>query len=192
MKYFYLTIFLISTILLSACATKEVKPTVKKTKSTALNLSKINYPKKIGNYELESKKSFENSALGITIRYIDTEKTKAYLDCHIYPQGKDKDLNIHYNELISALKYMHKAGELTAFKILKEDSISLDASHTAKRAVFEMENRNIAYYSVVYLSKVEDHYFKIRISNPKKTEFLQSDFGEKTVKELFKNIKFNK
>ncbi len=192
MKYIYLATFLITSLLLTGCVTKEAKLPLIQTKVSPLDLSKINYPSKIGDYELESKKSFENTNLGITLRYIDSKKTKAYLDCHIYPQGKETDMKLHYQDLISALNYMHKEGELSGFKILKEDNVSLDATHTAARAVFEMENRNIAYYSVAYLTKLEDHYMKVRLSNPRKKVFLTSDFGEKTVKELFKNINFNK
>lgn len=192
MKYIYFVTFLITSLLLAGCVTKEAKLPLKKTKVAHLDLSKIDYPSEIGDYKLESKKSFEDSALGITLRYIDSKKTKAYLDCHIYPQGKEADMEVHYKELISALHYMHKEGELSRFKILKEDSVTLDETHSATRAIFEMENRNISYYSVAYLTKLEDHYMKVRLSNPKKEAFLTSDFGEKTVKELFKNIKFNK
>lgn len=192
MKYLYLVTFFITSLLFTGCVTKEAKLPLKKTKSAPLDLSKISYPTKVGDYEFESKKSFENTNLGITLRYIDSKKTKAYLDCHIYPQGKETDMKVHYQELISALNYMHKEGELSGFKILKEDSLALDATHSATRAIFEMENRNLAYYSVAYLTKLEDHYMKVRLSNPKKEAFLTSDFGEKIVKELFRNIKFNK
>jgi len=193
MKYIFLVTTMFIALYMGGCASKKSVATMKQTKAVKnLDLSKMIYPKKVGAYTLESKKSLENKNLGITLRYIDNTKTKAYLDCYIYPKGKDTDITVHYNELLSALKYMHKMGELKAFKVLSEESLMLDETHRAKRAVFEMANHNLPFYSVLYLSPLEDHYFKIRISNPHKAAFLKSDFGEKTVKELFKAIKFNK
>ena len=195
MKYIYLTTFLISTLLLSACASKKVKPVTKKTKSTTvrqLDLSKINYPNSIGDYELQGKRTLKNKAQGIMIRYLNKNKTTSYLDCNIHPKGKDTNLTAHYKDILSGISFMHKEGVLKKAKILKEDTIMIDATHSAQRTIFEMENEITPYYSVLYLAPLEDHYFYVRFSNPHKASFLQSDFGEKTVKELFSKIKFNK
>ena len=194
MKLLHLLLALGVLIMMGACSSKKVeKPIAKKVvhtkKQIALDLSKINYPNTIGDYELEYKKSLESKNLGIMIRYIDHKKTKAYLDCYIYPQKQP--LQAHYQDNIAALQFMHKKGVLKRFNILSEDNVSLDATHNAKRAVFEMENQSTAYYSTFYLSPVEDHYFKVRLSHPHRDTFLSSDKGEKVVKTLFSKIKFN-
>lgn len=191
MKNIYLISFVVTTLLLGGCVSKKAQVTPKKTKSLAtLNLSQVNYPSKIGDYTLEHKRDFPTKNLGTTVRYTDHKNSKGYLDCHLYPQGKDRDLKHHYDDLISALKYMHKKGELSEFKILQEDSVDINSPQQTLRAVFEMANKNTAYYSVLYLTKVADHYYKIRISHPKREHFLKSDLGEKSAKELLNKIMF--
>ncbi len=192
MKYIYLVALLLSSILLGGCATKEVKPPIKKTKSIHLDLSKINYPSKIGDYELVEKKALASKDLGIMIRYVNPKAGQAFLDCYIYPQKKNSTLDTEYQDLMSALNFMLKKGELKHLKKIYEDTVMLDDTHKSKRTVFDMTNKNTAYYSVLYLTKLEDHYFKVRTSQPHKAAFLESDYEIKTVKELFSKIKFNK
>ncbi len=192
MKYIYLGGFLVTMILLTACATKEVNPPIKKTKVVHLNLSKLTYPSKIGDYKLQNKQTLKNKTQGVMIRYLNTKQTTSYLDCHIYPQGKDTNLTAHYHDILSSISYMKKEGVLKEAKILKEETIMIDKTHPAQRTIFEMENEITPYYSVLYLLPIDDHYFYIRFSNSHKPAFLQSDFGEKTVKELFSKIKSNK
>ena len=193
MKHVILSLFLILGVFLFGCASKKVEPTQKTTKTLKqLDLSKINYPSKIGDYKLQNKQTLKNKAQGIMIRYLNNKKTTSYLDCNIYPQGKDLNLTTHYHDILSGISFMQKEGVLKKATILKEETIMIDATHTALRTIFDMENKITPYYSVLYLVPLEDHYFYVRFSNPHKPEFLQSDFGEKTVKELFSKIKFNK
>ncbi len=192
MKYIYLTSFLISTLLLSGCASKEVKPTIKEIKPIHLDLSKISYPNKIGDFELLEKKELKSKDLGIMIRYVNPKMGKAFLDCYIYPQKKNSTIESEYDDLISALNFMLKQGELKHFEKIYEDNKMLDKTHAAKRTVFDMANKNTPYYSVLYLTKLGDKYFKVRTSQPHYDSFLESDYEIKTVKELFTKIKFNK
>jgi hypothetical protein len=192
MKYTYLTLFLISALFLGGCVSKKETPTPKKVQSIKhLDLSKINYPKKVGTYELSHKEQLKGGALGIMIRYVDHKKTKAYLDCYIYPQKVNQTIEDEYKDIILALSFMHKKGELKKFEKIYEDTIMIDDTHKAKRTVFDMENKSVPFYSVLYLTPLEDHFFKVRISNPHKPAFLESDYGEKAVKELYRMIKFN-
>ncbi len=194
MKYLYFIAPLLLLIMISGCANKKVEtPPVKKvTKSIQhLDLSKINYPKKVGTYDLYSKERIKGTDTGIMIRYVDFNNSKAFLDCYIYPQGNETNITAHYQDFMSGLQFMLKQKELKKLKLLKEDSVKLNSDVTAKRALFEMENKSVSYYSTLYLAKMQDHYFKVRLSNPLKPEFLSSDLGEKTVKELFNTIKFN-
>jgi hypothetical protein len=192
MKYTYLVLFLISTLFIEGCVSKKAAPTPKKVKTIRhLDLAKINYPKKVGTYELSHKEKLKSDALGIMIRYVDHRKTKAYLDCYIYPQKVNKSIEEEYKDTILALSFMHQKGELKKFEKIYEDTIMIDNNHQAKRTVFDMENKSVPFYSVLYLAPYEDHFFKVRISNPHKSEFLESDYGEKAVKELYRMIKFN-
>ncbi len=191
MKTVYFSLFVIFSLLLGGCAAKKVT-TAQKSRQAPLDLSKIHYPTTIGSYEFESKKDFKNKSLGTLIRYIDTKKTKAYLDCYLYPQTQDSNLSSQYNELKSTLFFMAKSGEFKKFKTLKEDKINLDATHQAFRGIYDIENKNLPFYSVAYLATLKDHYFKVRISNPHKASFLSSDFGEAAVRELYKKINFDK
>jgi len=193
MKYLYFIAPLIALIMIGGCASKKVeKPAAKKMIKTLqhLDLSKINYPKKIGTYDLYNKESIKGTA-GIMIRYVDYNNSKAFLDCYIYPQGNETNMTAHYQDFMSGLKFMLKQKELKKLKVLKEDSVKLNKNTVAKRTLFEMENKSVPYYSTLYLAPLADHYFKVRLSNPLKQEFLNSDHGEKTVKELFNTIKFN-
>ncbi len=192
MKYIYLPALLITAILLSGCVTKEVRPLIQKTKSRHLDLSKINYPSKIGDYELLEKKELKNKGLGIMIRYVNPKKGKAFLDCYIYPQKKNSTLDTEYQDLIAALTFMRKQGELKHFEKIFESTVMLNDTTQAQRTVFDMENKNTPYYSVLYLAKLDDYYFKVRTSQPHNDSFLNSDYELKTVKELFSKIKFNK
>jgi len=192
MKYIYLATFLVASILLSGCATKEVKPVIEKAKTAHLDLSKIHYPTEIKSYKLQNKYYIKNEAKGIMIRYLDSNQTTSYLDCNIYPKANESNLTSHYQDILMGISFMNKQGLLKKANILKEESIMIDANHPAQRTIFEMENEITPYYSVLYLAPLEDHYFYVRFSNPHKAAFLQSDFGEKIVKELFSKIKFNK
>ena len=194
MKYIYFIAPLIIFIMISGCASKKSeKPVTKKvTKSIQhLDLSKINYPQKIGTYDLYNKTNVKDGTAGIMIRYVDYNNSKAFLDCYIYPQGNETNITEHYQDFISGLEFMLKQKELKKLKIMKEDSVALNTNTQAKRTFFEMENKSVSYYSTLYLAPLQDHYFKVRLSNPLKQEFLNSDHGEKTVKELFNAIKFN-
>jgi len=192
MKYIYLFSITIMIVFSSGCAHK--KPTVPVKKAKVLNhldLSKIDYPNKIGTYELLQKMPLKSHKEGIMIRYVDTKKTKAYLDCYLYKKEQNSSIESQYKDLLEALTFMHKKGELKKFSKIYEDTKMLDKTHRAKRVVFDMENKNIAYYSVLYLATLGDHYFKVRISNPHKPEFLETDYALQSVKELFNTIKFN-
>ncbi len=181
--------------MMAGCAPKTTEKKVKKEIPVTiqkLDLAKINYPTKIGDFELQEKKSLQNSALGIMIRYVNPKKNKAFLDCYIYPQKPQSSLKSEYHDIMTALNFMHQKGELKQLKTLQEDSIMIAPNTPAKRVVFDMENRYTPYYSVLYLSTLGDHYFKVRISNPHKTSFLKSDYAQKTIKELYAKIKFNK
>ena len=189
----YFTLLLATVFIFSGCASKKPEPTKKVTQSVQkLDLSKINYPSKIGGYLLQNKQTLKNRRQGIMIRYIKKTKTTSYLDCNIYPKGEDKNITTHYKDILSGISFMKKEGVLKQADILKEEHIMIDAKHSALRTIFEMQNSITAYYSVLYLVPFEDHYIYVRFSNPHKAEFLQSDYGEKTLKELYKAIKFNK
>jgi hypothetical protein len=180
--------------MMGGCANKKIeKPIAKKVTKTIqhLDLSKINYPKKVGSYDLYNKESLKGGKAGIMIRYVDYNNSKAFLDCYIYPQGNETNISAHYQDFMAGLKFMLKQKELKKLKVLKEDSVQLNKKTIAKRTLFEMENKSVSYYSTLYLAPMQDHYFKVRLSNPLKEEFLNSDLGEKTVKELFNKIKFN-
>ena len=195
MKYFTLSLFVVASLFIVGCASKKVKTTQKETKALRvkqLDLSKISFPSAIGDYKLQGKQALKSKAKGIMIRYLNKNKTTSYLDCNIHPKGKDTNFTAHYKDILSGISFMHKEGVLKKAKILKEDTIMIDATHSAQRTIFEMENKITPYYSVLYLAPLEDHYFYVRFSDPHKPAFLQSDFGEKTVKELFSKIKFNK
>ena len=189
MKYFYLLALMISIFMMHACSSKTSTTPIKKTKT--IKLSKITYPKQVGDYTLESEKSLKSDDMGIMLRYIDQKKTHAYLDCQIYPQGSATDPKKHYEDLLISLEYMKKQGVLKQFNIISVGQSKLDANHTAKVAVFEMENASTPYYSALYLAPIEDYYYRVRISSPRKASFLQSDYGEKVVQELFKAINFH-
>ena len=192
MKHFYMTALVVLGLLLGGCASKQVKAPIKKSKAiTHIELSKINYPNKIGDYELAQKEQLKSHNLGIMIRYIDHKKTKAYLDCYIYPKEQNSTLQSQYDDIIAALSFMHKKGELKKFSKIYEDTIMIDKTDKARRTVFDMENKNVPFYSVLYLTTLGDHYFKVRISNPHKAEFLETDYALKAVKELYKHIKLN-
>ena len=193
MKYTYLTSFFLVLTLLSGCAHKAPKPSIKKEiKTRHLDLSKISYPKKIGDFELYEKKTLKSKDLGIMIRYVNPKMGKAFLDCYIYPQKKNSTLDTEYRDVIAALNFMLKKGELTHLEKMYEDNRMLDKTHPVKRAVFDMANKNTPYYSVLYLTKLGDKYFKVRTSQPHYDSSLESDYEIKTVKELFTKIKFNK
>ncbi len=190
MKYIFFIIPLFALLLASGCAHKQATPKVTKI-IKHLDLSKINYPKEVGSYTLFSKEKIKNNDNAIMIRYVDYKHAKAFMDCYIYPQGRETNITTHYQDFLSGLNFMLKKGEFKKLTTLKEDKVSLDQNTTALRTLFEMQNKNVAYYSTLYLAPLEDHYFKVRLSNPLTSDFPSSDLGEKDVKELFKNLRFN-
>ncbi len=193
MKHIYLSIFLILSFLLGGCVSKTVKPVIKKSKEVRhINLKNIHYPNKIGNYELLSREDLKKESLGIVIRYVDKKESKAYLDCYLYPKSAKGTIQQQYKDIMDALSFMHKKGTLTKFEKIYEDTIMIDKEIQAKRALFDMAHKGTKFYSLLYLAPLEDHYFKVRISSPHKSDFLEGDYAIKEVKELYKSIKFSK
>ncbi len=187
MKYF-LSLLVLFLIIFGGCSHKsQPKPVLTK---TSIIIDKIQAPRQIGSYTLQSQKIYEDKKLGIALRYADIKKKDAFLDAFIYPKSSlDHTLDKHYSAFIDALKYMKEKGEFTNFEILKEDEVMLDSTTRAKRALFQITNRLIPYYSVAYLADLGDKFFKVRISNQLTSSFLTSDLGWSAVKELYQAIK---
>ena len=190
MKYIIKVALLFAVVFYSGCSTKTVKKPV--LTKTHINIDGITAPRKLGGYELQSQKCYENKKLGIALRYANKTKKSAFLDCFVYPKGEDKDLQTHYDSFMSALKFMAKKGEFRSFEVLKEDEVMLDATTKAKRALFKITNKNLPYYSVAYIAEVDNHFFKVRISNQQVSSFLSSDLGWNDTKKLFQAVKLSK
>jgi hypothetical protein len=190
MKYFIKVALLFAVVFYSGCSTKSVKKPV--LTKTHINIDGITAPRKIGEYELQSQKCYENKNLGIALRYANNKSKNAFLDCFVYPRGSDKDLQTHYDSFMSALKFMSKKGEFKSFEIIKEDEVMLDSSTKAKRALFRITNKSLPYYSVAYIAEVDNHFFKVRISNQLVDSFLSSDLGWDATKKLFQTVKLSK
>jgi hypothetical protein len=190
MKYIIKVALLFAVVFYSGCSTKRAsKPVLTK---THIKIDGITAPRKVGQYELQSQKCYENKNLGKALRYANKSKRNAFLDCFIYPKGEDKDLQTHYDSFMSALKFMNEKGEFKSFEVLKEDEVMLDATTKAKRALFKITNKSLPYYSVAYIAEIGDHFFKVRISNQQVPSFLNSDLGWNDTKTLFQAIKQSK
>jgi hypothetical protein len=177
-------------LLFNACSSKSAHPLATTKSDQSINIAQLTYPTQVGDFILQSKKKVGQNADGILLRYLDKRKTYAYLDCLIYPKGDEKDTKKHYQKLLSAYHYMKEKGELKKFNIIAVDSLDLDGTHKAQMNAFEMQNINTAYYSILYLAPIKDHYFRVRLSYPPNKRFLKGDYGKKAVKELFQAIGF--
>lgn len=137
-------------------------------------VSRVNYPKEVGDYAFVGIHDYEKPELGISMRYKRKGSEDDYFDIYVYPVSDDeleKQMNDavlkEYGVAKSGIYYAVKRGIYQQVDPQKETMFSTGANiYPVAQGIYKLLRDNKALFTILYVTISNEYYVKLRATYP--------------------------